>query len=116
MTINPETSFLHLKETKKDMRTIFSNSAIRASLILLLSLGFFLRINGQVSVSEEQWVIPTYMVGQPDKNQFSSRRILSGSIEVVYPYAMNDVISNERTEKAWKALMAKTNILKSVLL
>ena len=74
------------------MRTIFSNSAIRASLILLLSLGFFLGINGQVSVSEEQWVIPTYMVGQPDKNPIFFKENLSGSIEGSNPYAMNDVI------------------------
>ncbi len=113
MTINPETSFLHLEETKKDMRTIFSNSTIRASLILLLSLGFFLGINGQVSVSEEQWVIPTYMVGQPDKNPiFFKGESYQGASKVVYPYAMNDVISNERTEKAWKALMLENEYIK----
>ncbi len=82
-------------------------------MILLLSLAFSIGLKGQVRVSEQQWLIPTYLVSQPDKNPiFFKGESYQGASKVIYPYAMNDVITNERIEKPWKALILENEFIK----
>lgn len=76
----------------------------------------FLLVNplfSQVRIAEEQWVLPTYPVMPPDKNpMFFKGESYQGASKVIYPYALNDMISNEKTEKAWKALILENEYIK----
>ena len=43
---------------------------------------------------------------------FYSGASFQGARRVIYPYALNDVISHEKKEKAWKALMLENEYIK----
>jgi tetratricopeptide (TPR) repeat protein len=67
----------------------------------------------QVKISEDSWILPTYLVEPPDKNpMFFKGESYQGASKVIYPYALNDMISNEKTEKAWKALILENEYIK----
>jgi len=65
--------------------------------IFLFTL-FFLVANSilaQVRIAKEQWVSPNYPVNPPDKNpMFFKSESYQGASKVIYPYALNDMISN----------------------
>lgn len=87
-------------------------SPLRNCTILLL---FFisLKTEAQVRVSEEKWVLPTYEVAPPDKNpMFFKGETYQGASKMIYPYGMNDVISNDRIERTWKALILENEYIK----
>jgi tetratricopeptide (TPR) repeat protein len=70
-------------------------------------------LRAQVKLSEEQWVLPTYMVAPADKNpMFFKGESYQGASKVIYPYAMNDVISNDKADHAWKALILENEYIK----
>ena len=80
-------------------------------------LGIFLaiccNISSQVTVSEQEWVIPTYIVSPPDKNpMFFKGESYQGASRYVYPYGLTDVISPEKTDKAWKTLILENEYIK----
>ena len=53
-----------------------------------------------VKIWEEQVPIPTYQIGKAEKNPlFLEKRIYQGSSGVVYPHAVIESISNDKTEK-----------------
>ncbi|MFY0652570.1 MAG: DUF5107 domain-containing protein [Cyclobacteriaceae bacterium] len=59
----------------------------------------------QVKMTEEAWTLPTYEVDRGEKApMFFSNQSFQGARRVIYPYAMNDVISHEKVMKDWKAL------------
>jgi len=65
--------------------------------IFLFSLFFLVAksILAQVRIAEEQCVLPTYPVNLPDKNpMFFKGESYQGASKVIYPYALNDMISN----------------------
>ena len=67
----------------------------------------------QVKISEERWVLPTYPVNPPDKNpMFFKRESYQGASKVIYPYALNDMISNEKADHAWKTLILENEYIK----
>lgn len=67
----------------------------------------------QVKVSEQQWVIPTYKVAPPDKNpMFFKREYYQEASRSIYPYALNDVYTNEKEGHAWKALILENEYIK----
>jgi len=70
-------------------------------------------LSAQVRISEESMVLPTYPVNPPDKNpMFFKGESYQGASKVIYPYALNDMISNEKTSKAWKALVLENEYIK----
>jgi hypothetical protein len=77
---------------------------------------FFLSIpysSAQVKLSEQDWVIPTYLVAPPDKNpMFFKGESYQGASRYIYPYSLNDVISDEKTEKAWKTVTLENEYIK----
>jgi tetratricopeptide (TPR) repeat protein len=83
---------------------------------IILSAYFFLNINclfAQVKIFEQQWVLPTYKVMPPDKNpMFFKGESYQGASKVIYPYALNDMISNEKADKSWKALILENEYIK----
>ena len=88
----------------------------RRSFYQVLLLVFFLNtiiLNAQVKISEQEWVIPTYTVSPPDKNpMFFKNESYQGASKFIYPYGMNDVISNEKSDQKWKALILENEYIK----
>jgi len=82
---------------------------------LILFLLNTVNLTGQVKISEQDWIIPTYKVNPPDKNpMFFKGESYQGASKYIYPYGMNDVISNEKSDKKWKALILENEYIKMV--
>lgn len=68
---------------------------------------------GQVTITEQSWTLPTYAVYPADKNpMFFKGESYQGASKYTYPYAMNDMISEERGAKDWKALILENEYIK----
>ncbi|HLP73653.1 MAG TPA: DUF5107 domain-containing protein [Bacteroidales bacterium] len=89
--------------------------------VLKLVTGFILFLFGaamsdcvaQVSLSEQKWVIPTYRVAPPEKAPIFFRgETYQGASRYIYPYKLNDNVTNERSEQAWKALILENEWVK----
>ena len=85
------------------------NRSIMKLKILLFSLFSFVFLGSnlfaQVKMTEESWVLPTYQVLAPEKAPiFFTDENYQGAARHTYPYALNDVISNEKEMHGWKAL------------
>lgn len=71
----------------------------------------------EVRIWEEEVVIPTYEVGEPDKNpMFLEKRVYQGSSGKVYPYPTTERISHEKTDKVWHAVYLENEYLKVMIL
>jgi tetratricopeptide (TPR) repeat protein len=72
---------------------------------------------GTVRAWEEEIMIPTYEAGEEEKNPvFSEKRVYQGSSGAVYPYPVIEKISDEKTEKLYKALFLENEYLKIMIL
>ncbi|MDE6479547.1 MAG: DUF5107 domain-containing protein [Muribaculaceae bacterium] len=70
-----------------------------------------------VKAWEEKVVIPTYEVGEPEKNPiFLEKRVYQGSSGVVYPYPVIESISNEKTDHEWNAVFLENEYIKVMIL
>ena len=64
-------------------------------------------------VWEEPLVLPTYGVEKPDPNPwFYVGRTYQGAQGRVYPYPMSDVLTNERTDKTYRAVYLENEYIK----
>ncbi len=92
--------------------TLFKHS----SLLICFFTFLFFQLNtpfAQVKISEQQLVLPTYMVMPPNKNpMFFKGESYQGASKVIYPYALNDMISNEKADKSWKTLILENEYIK----
>lgn len=71
----------------------------------------------EVKVWEEEIVLPTYCAGEPDKNpMFLEKRVYQGSSGKVYPYPITDRISDERTDRSYRAVWMENEYLKILIL
>ena len=90
--------------------------SFRHQFVLCILFSFFphfLPLWAQVELSEQRWILPTYPVKAPDKNpMFFKGESYQGASKVIYPYALNDMISNEKTDKAWKVLILENEYIK----
>ncbi len=70
-----------------------------------------------VKAWKEKVVIPTYEVGQPEKNPiFLEKRVYQGSSGVVYPYPVIESIANEKTDKEYNAVFIENEYIKVMVL
>ncbi len=70
-----------------------------------------------VKVWEEEVIIPTYEIGEPEKNPiFLEKRVYQGSSGVVYPYPVIEKIADEKTEKSYKAVYLENEYIKIMIL
>lgn len=82
-------------------------------IILSIFLIFTNDLSAQVKISEQEWTIPTYKVSPADKNpMFFKGESYQGASKYIYPYAMNDVISNDKSDQKWKALILENEYIK----
>jgi len=70
-----------------------------------------------VRVWEEPLVIPTYLVGMPDKFPlFYNGRAYQGAKGPIYPYPMLDKLTDQREDKTYKALYIENDYVKICVL
>jgi tetratricopeptide (TPR) repeat protein len=82
-------------------------------IVILIGITFTSFAQNEVKISEEMWTLPTYKVEPAEKApMFYTGGSFQGARRVVYPYALNDVISNEKIEKDWKALTLENEYIK----
>jgi len=95
------------------MKPTFNKQALRSYMFLILSLLLTPVLSGQVKISEQDWVLPTYQVATPDKNpMFFKGESYQGASKYIYPYGMNDVISDKRIDKPWKTVTLENEYIK----
>lgn len=71
----------------------------------------------EVSIWEEKMVIPTYEVGNPDKNpMFLEKRVYQGSTGKIYPYPTTQEISRTKTDHEWKVIWLENEYIKVMIL
>jgi tetratricopeptide (TPR) repeat protein len=74
-------------------------------------------MNKEVKVWEEDYIIPTYRIGKPEKNpMFLEKRVYQGSSGVVYPHAVVEKIYDEKTDKAYRAVFLENEYIKLMIL
>jgi Cytochrome c biogenesis factor len=72
---------------------------------------------GIVKAWEENILLPTYEVGEEEKNpMFLEKRVYQGSSGVVYPYPVIEKITDEKIEKSYRALFIENEYLKIMIL
>ncbi|MDE6381109.1 MAG: DUF5107 domain-containing protein, partial [Muribaculaceae bacterium] len=70
-----------------------------------------------VKAWQEKVVIPTYEVGQPEKNPvFLENRVYQGSSGSVYPYPVIESISDVKTDHEWNAVFLENEYIKVMVL
>lgn len=70
-----------------------------------------------VKVWEEAVSIPTYGIGQPEKNpMFLEKRVYQGSSGVVYPHPIIESVRDQKEDKAYHAIFLENEYLKIMLL
>lgn len=71
----------------------------------------------EVSAWEEEILLPTYEIGKEEKNPiFLEKRVYQGSSGAVYPYPVVEKISDEKKDKAYKAVFLENEYLKIMIL
>lgn len=76
-----------------------------------------MKTNRTVEVWEETITIPTYPVGEPEKNpMFFEKRVYQGSSGTVYPYPIIEKIYDEKHEQSYTGLFLENEYLKILVL
>lgn len=72
---------------------------------------------GEVKLWEEDVIIPTYGIGEPDKNpMFLEKRVYQGSSGRIYPYPTIEKIYDEKEDKHYQAVFLENEYLKIMIL
>lgn len=72
---------------------------------------------GEVRAWEEQVMLPTYEIGEEEKNPiFLEKRVYQGSSGAVYPYPVVEKISDVKVEKSYRAMFLENEYLKIMIL
>ena len=84
--------------------------------VVLTKVMIFTSVTAQVTLTETEWLLPTYPVEPAEKSPvFFRNESYQGASKYVYPLALNDVISDKKTEKAWKAVILENAFIKLVV-
>lgn len=97
-----------------------NDSQNKTNTIPLQGLGPNSPLGGGVSkvlAWSEEVTIPTYGIGEPEKNPiFLEKRVYQGSSGVVYPYPVVEKIEDEKKDKLYKAVFLENEYLKIMIL
>jgi tetratricopeptide (TPR) repeat protein len=95
------------------MKPFRNTTTLKACTSLALILLLTSVLSAQVKISEQDWVIPTYPVAPADKNpMFFNGESYQGASKYIYPYGMNDVISDEKIDRSWKTVTLENEYIK----
>lgn len=71
----------------------------------------------KVQVWEEPVIIPTYEIGEPNRNpMFLEKRVYQGSSGSVYPHPVVEKISDQKKDKAYNGVYLENEFIKIMLL
>lgn len=71
----------------------------------------------EVRVWEEKTIIPTYEIGEPEKNpMFIEKRVYQGSSGKVYPYPTIEKVSDVKVDKEYNAVYLENQYIKVMIL
>ncbi|MBN1466978.1 DUF5107 domain-containing protein, partial [candidate division KSB1 bacterium] len=85
--------------------------------LLMLSLLPLFSVRAEMTIRETTIAIPTYGVAAPDPNpRFYAGRVYQGAQGRIYPYPMSDVLTNQLTEKEYKAVYLENDYIKICVL
>lgn len=71
----------------------------------------------EVKAWHEKVIIPTYGIGEPEKNpMFLEKRVYQGSSGVVYPFPVVEKILDEKIDREWDAIYLENQYLKIMIL
>ncbi len=88
-----------------------------ACLSFLLVVSILTPLQAAVKVWEEPLTLPTYKLESPDPNpRFYTNESYQGAQKRVYPYAMQDGITDVREEQTYKALYLENEYIKLCIL
>ena len=74
--------------------------------ILICQLIFSNNLFAKVKISELQRILPAYKIMLPDKiPMFFKGESYQAVSKEIYPFVLNDMISNEKVDQAWKAFI-----------
>jgi len=91
----------------------FNYKKVTGICFLGLYILFTVSVSAQVKISEQDWVIPTYPVATADKNpMFFNGESYQGASKYIYPYSLNDVISDEKTDRTLKTVILENEYIK----
>ena len=84
-----------------------------ASLVLLL----FPLVADEVRLREESLTLPTYGVGEPDRNpRFYQGRTYQGARGQFYPYPVQDHLTGQREDRNWQAVYLENEYVEICIL
>ena len=94
------------------------NPTVSFALILFACIGATrVWADSAVRIWQEPLTIPTYLVGEPDKNpRFYVGRTYQGAQGRVYPYPMLDTLTDTREDKTYKAVYLENEYVKICVL
>lgn len=70
-----------------------------------------------LKIKIEDKIIPTYEVGEPDKNPlFLDKRVYQASSGKIYPYPMIDKIYDQKVDKSYKAIVVENDYIELMIL
>lgn len=73
--------------------------------------------DGVVKVWEEDILLPTYQIGEEEKNPiFLEKRVYQGSSGAVYPYPVVEKLSDEKFDKSYHAVFLENKYIKIMIL
>jgi tetratricopeptide (TPR) repeat protein len=76
-----------------------------------------MKIKMSVKIWHEDVTIPTYEIGEAEKNPiFLEKRVYQGSSGVVYPYPVVEKIADVKTDKIYKAVFLENEYIKIMIL
>lgn len=71
----------------------------------------------KVSIWEEQIIIPTYEIGEAERTPiFLEKRVYQGSSGKIYPYPAVEKISDEKTDREYRAVWLENEYIKIMIL
>jgi len=82
-----------------------------------VSLSQWRGVRGEVLAWSEEVAIPTYEIGEAEKNPiFLEKRVYQGSSGVVYPYPVIEKIADKKADKTYNAVFLENEYLKIMIL
>lgn len=94
------------------MKRFHTLPKLLAAVLILIMFSSKEYLLAQVTLTEKDWVLPTYPTDEPDKAPiFFRNEAYQGASKHYYPLKMNDQYTGERINKAWKTVVLENEFI-----